>query len=87
MGETTADKKVTLKKAHWLGWCAADAPAVMVKRKGMEGVIPVNGIAKVENLNDLLTMTNKKPSKSFKIEPYTRIDPNGPSYTDKIDIK
>eukprot|EP00827_Trimyema_finlayi_P001079 TRINITY_DN135_c0_g1_i2.p1 TRINITY_DN135_c0_g1~~TRINITY_DN135_c0_g1_i2.p1 ORF type:complete len:1240 (-),score=527.54 TRINITY_DN135_c0_g1_i2:126-3845(-) len=87
MGETTADKKVSLRKAHWLGWCAADAPAVMIKRKGEEQVVPVNGVAKIENLNDLLTMKNKKPAKTFKIEPYTRIDPNGASYLDKVDTK
>lgn len=87
MGETTADKKVSLRKAHWLGWCAADAPAVMIKRKGEENVVPVNGVAKIENLNELLTMKNLKPAKTFKIEPYTRIDPNGASYLDKIDVR
>ena len=47
VGETTKDEKVTLKYAHNLGWCINNAPGVMLKRKGMEKVIPIAGVKEI----------------------------------------
>ena len=43
MGENSADGKYSLRHANWLGWCVNDAPAMMLKIKGSDKIIPIMG--------------------------------------------
>ena len=61
IGGTTADGKFSLKRTNWLGWCVNDAPAIMIKKKGSDQVIPVLKANNINSLSDIEKSVNNTP--------------------------
>jgi len=67
MGGNSRDGKWSLRKTNWLGWCVNEGPAVMVKRKGENKVIPVLNVKRIGKLEDLVTNVNYFPENKISV--------------------
>jgi len=86
IGKISQDGKFSLHKANWLGWCVNNSPAVMIKSRGTDYVVPILNVDKIQNPEDLLSK-ELFPKDNLVYIPYTRFGEQNPSFLKPIDLQ
>jgi NADP-reducing hydrogenase subunit HndD len=91
VGGTSVDGKISLETVNWLGWCANEAPGIMIKRRGEDNIHILNGANKntiEQYLKEIGSgqFRNLMPEDKIKYSNLKRLNLNFPSFMTKTDM-